>query len=102
MSGALRMLSVLDSYSAATAVVNGTAYTPGPNDLSFMQSIDLMVDELTAAKREGVGCIVDGGHPDMGRNVTFLRQLSMRSQMPIVVGGGLYNPPFYPHEISSM
>jgi phosphotriesterase-related protein len=103
MSLALDFLSRFDSYSAATAAANGAAYTAtGPNDLSFMQDIDLMVDELTAAKRGGVGCIVDGGHPDMGRNVGFLRRLSMRSQMPIVVGGGLYTQPFYPHEISAM
>jgi predicted metal-dependent phosphotriesterase family hydrolase len=101
MSAALDMLSRFDSYAAATAAVNGTAYTPGPNDLSFMQDIDLMVDELTAAKREGVGCIVDGGHPDVGRNVSFLRQLSMRSRMPIVVGAGFYTQPYYPHEIST-
>src|SRR4051794_29651246 len=103
LSFAPDFVSRLDSYSAATAAANGTAYAAtGPNDLSFMQDIDLMVDELTAAKREGVGCIVDGGHPDMGRNVGFLRRLSMRSQMPIVVGGGLYTQPFYPHEISAM
>ena len=78
MSFALDMLSRFDSYSAATAAANGTTYTAtGLNDLSFMQDIEIMVDELTAAKREGVGCIVDGGHPDMGRNVGFLRQLSM-------------------------
>jgi len=103
ISLALDFLSRLDSYSAATAVANGTTYTAtGPSDLSFMQDIDLMVDELTAAKREGVGCIVDGGHPDMGRNTGFLGQVSMLSQMPIVVGGGLYNQPFYPHQISAM
>jgi phosphotriesterase-related protein len=103
MSLALDFLSRFDSYSREAAATNGTAYTAiGPNDLSFMQNINVMVDELTAAKREGVGCIVDGGHPDMGRNVGFLRQLSMRSGMPLVIGGGLYTQPFYPHEISSM
>jgi phosphotriesterase-related protein len=96
-------LSRFGSYSAGTAATNGTPYRANPPvELSFMQDLDLMAAELTAAKREGVGCIVDGGHPDMGRNAGFLRQLSMRSQMPIVVGGGLYTPPFYPHEISSM
>ena len=103
MSLSLDFLSRFDSYSRETAAANGTTYTAtGPNDLSFMQDINVMVDELNAAKREGVGCIVDGGHPDMGRNVGFLRQLSMRSGIPIVIGGGLYTQPFYPHEISSM
>jgi phosphotriesterase-related protein len=103
MSYALDFLSRFDSYAKATAEANGMTYTAtGPNDLSFMQDMDLMVAELTAAKREGVGCIVDGGHSDMGRNVGFLRQLSMRSQMPIVVGAGLYAQPYYSHEISTM
>jgi phosphotriesterase-related protein len=51
---------------------------------------------------EGVACIVDGGHADMGRSVDFLRQVSMKSGMPIVAGGGFYSQPFYPPEISAM
>jgi len=61
-----------------------------------------MSQELIAAKRDGVGCIVDGGHPDMGRNINFLRQLSMKSGTPIVAGAGYYTQPFYPKEISTM
>src|SRR5260221_6840464 len=37
---------------------------PGP---FFMKDLDLMSEELTIAKSEGISCIVDGGHPDMGR-----------------------------------
>ena len=54
----------------------------GDLDLAFMRDADVVVEELTAAKREGVGCIVDGGHPDMGRSVAFLRQLSMKPGLP--------------------
>ena len=68
----------------------------------FMQDVDLMSDEMRIAKTEGIGCIVDGGHPDMGRNVNFLRQVSTRSGMPIVAGGGFYTQPFYPKEIATM
>ena len=68
----------------------------------FMQDIDLMSDEMRIAKTDGIGCIVDGGHPDMGRNVNFLRQVSMRSGMPIVSAGGFYTQPFYPPEIATM
>jgi phosphotriesterase-related protein len=49
-----------------------------------------------------VSCIVDGGHPDMGRDINFLRQLSERSGLPIVAGAGFYTQPFYPKEISTM
>jgi predicted metal-dependent phosphotriesterase family hydrolase len=68
----------------------------------FMQDLDLMSDELAVAKREGISCIVDGGHPDMGRDINLLRQLSTKSGMPIVAGAGFYAQPFYPREISAM
>ncbi|PYR47258.1 MAG: hypothetical protein DMF89_19435 [Acidobacteria bacterium] len=68
----------------------------------FMQDVDLMAEELAIAKREGIACIVDGGHPDMGRDMNFLRQVSMKSGLPIVAGAGFYTQPFYPKEISSM
>lgn len=75
---------------------------PPPAGTYFMQDLDLMVEELGIAKKEGIGCIVDGGHPDMGRDIAFLKQLSQRSGMPIVAGAGFYNEPFYPAEIAKM
>jgi len=77
----------------------GAAAPAGP---FFMQDADFMTEELTTAKREGISCIVDGGHPDMGRDVNFLREISKRSGLPIVLGGGFYTQPFYPKEISTM
>lgn len=77
----------------------GGAPSPLPDP---MRDPDLMSEELGLAKREGVACIVDAGHPDMGRDINFLRQVSMKSGVPIVVGGGFYNQPFYPKEISTM
>jgi predicted metal-dependent phosphotriesterase family hydrolase len=74
---------------------------PPPADLSFMRDMDLMTEELAIAKREGIACIVDAGHPDMGRDIGLLRQLSLRSGMPIVASGGFYTQPFYPREIST-
>jgi len=68
----------------------------------FMQDADLMADELRIASKEGVACIVDGGHPDMGRDLDFLKKISMRSGLPIVAGCGYYSEPFYPPEIASM
>jgi len=71
-----------------------------PNQTFFMADLDLMTDELKTAAQEGVACIVDGGHADMGRSLDFLKQLSEKSGMPIVAGGGFYSQPFYPPEIS--
>jgi phosphotriesterase-related protein len=75
---------------------------PAPPGPFFMQDVDLMSQELSIAKQEGIGCIVDGGHPDMGRDINFLRQVSTKSGMPIVAGGGFYTQPFYPKELATM
>ncbi len=75
---------------------------PAASGPFFMEDADLMAEEMAIAKREGIGCIVDGGHGDMGRNVSFLRTISTRSGMPIVLGGGFYTQPFYPKEIATM
>jgi len=72
-----------------------------PEGAFFMQDVELMADEMKQAKDEGIACIVDGGHADMGRDINFLRQISMKSGLPIVAGAGFYTQPFYPKEISA-
>ncbi|HYL37893.1 MAG TPA: hypothetical protein VEV17_18400 [Bryobacteraceae bacterium] len=67
----------------------------------FMQDLDLMAEEMRAAAKDGVACIVDGGHPDMGRDLEFLKELSTKSGLPIVAGCGYYTQPFYPPEITT-
>jgi phosphotriesterase-related protein len=68
----------------------------------IMHNVDLMSEEVAKTKSAGIACIVDAGHAEMGRSVDFLRQVSMKSGVPIVVGGGFYTQPFYPKEISTM
>jgi predicted metal-dependent phosphotriesterase family hydrolase len=95
-------------YTEETRTANGlpplppAAIAPPPAGPYFMQDLNLMVDELSIAKREGISCIVDGGHPDMGRDINFLRQVSLKSGLPIVAGAGFYTQPFYPTEIGAM
>lgn len=81
----------------------GAAAAPpaAPTGTYFMRDMDLMVDEMKAAKDEGISCIVDGGHAEMGRDLDFLRQVSMKSGLPIVAGAGFYSQPFYKQEIST-
>jgi phosphotriesterase-related protein len=67
----------------------------------FMQDAALMSAEMSAAARDGVACIVDQGHPDMGRDLDFLKRISTQSGMPIVAGCGYYTQPFYPPEIAA-
>src|SRR5580704_337502 len=78
----------------------GGGTSPAPPDI--MHDVDLMSDEVVKTKSAGVACIVDAGHADMGRDINFIRQVSMKSGVPIVAGGGFYSQPFYPKEISTM
>ena len=87
---------------AAPARPAGAPAQPAPAPAAnFLVDEDLMADEMSIAKREGIGCIVDAGHPDMGRDVGFLRRISQRSGLPIVASAGFYSQPFYPKDIGS-
>jgi len=78
----------------------GTGPAPGPD---IMRDADLMSAEVKNAARDGnIACIVEAGHAEMGRDINFIRQVAMKSGVPIVVGGGFYSQPFYPKEISTM
>ena len=76
------------------------SFIGAPDTPYFMQDVEAMVAELQAAAREGVAALVDGGHADMGRDVSFLRTVSERSGMPIVASGGYYTDPFHPPELA--
>src|SRR6185295_20182911 len=78
----------------------GGARGAAPPDI--MHDVDLMTAEVSKVKDAGIACIVDAGHPDSGRDVEFLRQVSMKSGLPVVAGGGFYTQPWYPKEISTM
>ncbi len=71
-----------------------------PEQQRLMQDLAVMTEEMRSAAADGVACIVDAGHPDRGRNLKFLKQLSLQSGMPIVAGAGYYAQPFYPPEIA--
>ena len=77
------------------------AGAPAPPDI--MHDVDLMTAEVKKAASEGkIACIVEAGHAEMGRDVNFVRQVAMKSGVPIVIGGGYYSQPWYPTEISTM
>ena len=88
--------------TAAGAGAGRGAGASEPSGPFFMTDAEFMAEEMRVAKSEGISCIVDGGHPDMGRDINFLRRISMMSGMPIVAGGGFYTQPFYPKELATM
>jgi phosphotriesterase-related protein len=62
----------------------------------FYRDLDLMTDEVRACANDGVSCIVDTGHPDLGRSIDALRTIARRSGMLIVAGGGFHSKGVYP------
>ena len=67
----------------------------------FTDDVALMVDETRAARADGIGCIVDGGHADMARNLDALRRIATESGMPVVASGGYYMQRSYPPELAA-
>jgi phosphotriesterase-related protein len=72
----------------------------GPNP-SFHSDVDLMIAEARAAASDGIAVIVDGGHPDMARDIEALRRITRESGMPIVASGGYYMQRTYPDDIAT-
>ena len=75
------------------------AAAKGPD---IMRDPDLMAAEVNKTKADGVGCIVDAGHADSGRDIAFLRQVAAKTSVHIVASGGFYAQPWYPKEIATM
>jgi phosphotriesterase-related protein len=81
------------------AATKGPVAAKGPD---IMRDSDLMAAEVAKVKENGIACIVDAGHADSGRDINFLRQVAMKSGVPIVASGGFYSQPWYPPEIATM
>jgi phosphotriesterase-related protein len=62
---------------------------PAPAQLHYTENVDLVTREIKAARADGLTCIVDAGHVDMGRNLESLRQIARGSGVHVVASGGL-------------
>ena len=70
-----------------------------PTHESYLEDVDVVTDELKASGRDGVSCIVDGGHQDMGTNYAHLRTIAEKSGVHVVASGGYYLQLTYPPEV---
>jgi len=64
--------------------------------------ISPVIEDVKEAAKAGVTCIVDGGHPDMGRNIDQLKQVATETNVHIVGSTGFYMENNYPAEIAAM
>jgi phosphotriesterase-related protein len=74
---------------------------PATPPQSYLTNPDIVAEELRAAGKDGLSCIVDGGHPDMGTNYEDLRNIAERSGVHVVASGGYYLQRMYPPEVGS-
>ena len=72
-----------------------------PDQPSATDDIDNVVREIRTAAEEGVGCIVDGGHPDMRRDLDAVLRVANETDVHVVASGGYYMERFYPSEIAT-
>jgi len=75
---------------------NGRGPATGP-----AKDVMLVSDQLDIAATEGVGCIVDAGTTDVGRDVEFLTRIAARTRVHIVACGGLYMQRTYSDDIAT-
>ncbi len=66
------------------------------DSMTATDDIDMIVDEVRTASTEGLGCIVDGGHPDMRRDLNACRRVAEETDVHVVASGGYYMERFYP------
>ena len=76
---------------------------PPPREVPphFTSDVELITEEVRIAGTEGVACIVDGGHADMGRTLDALRTIARGSGVHIVASGGFYTERAYPPDIAA-
>src|SRR5262249_5786958 len=67
----------------------------------FTDDVSMMVEEVRGAGKDGIACIVDGGHGDMSRNLDALRRIATETNVAIVASGGYYMQRTYPAELAS-
>ena len=67
-----------------------------PDAQSATDDVDNIVREVRTAAAEGVGCIVDGGHPDLGRDLEAVRRIAFETDVHIVACTGHYMERTYP------
>ena len=73
---------------------------PPPPQPPPTANVDLIVEEVKAARAGGVRCIVDGGHADMKRSLDNLKTIAQRADILVVASGGYYMGRVYPTELA--
>lgn len=66
----------------------------------FTDDVALIAEEVRASRADGIACIVDAGHADIGRSIEALRRIAVESGLPVVASGGYYTQRLYPADLA--
>ncbi len=91
-----------DAISGVTLFHEHLSIQLSPDRPLGTNDVDNVVREIRTAGAEGVGCIVDGGHPDMARDMDAVRRVANETDVHVVASGGYYMDRYYPPEIATM
>ena len=69
-------------------------------EMDATDDVDFIISEIRTAAGEGLGCIVDGGHPYMGRDLDACRRVANETDVHVVASGGYYLERFYPPDLA--
>ena len=70
-------------------------------EMDATDDVDFIISEIRTAAGEGLGCIVDGGHPYMGRDLDACRRVANETDVHVVASGGYYLERFYPPDLAA-
>jgi phosphotriesterase-related protein len=72
-----------------------------PDRPSATDDVDNVIREIQVAASEGVGCIVDGGHRDLGRDLDAVMRVANETDVHVVACTGYYMENFHQPEVAT-
>ena len=84
-----------DAINGVTLFHEHLSIRMSPTAASSTDDVDNVVREIRTAAAEGVGCIVDGGPPDLGRDMDAVLRVANETDVHIVACTGYYMEGFY-------
>ena len=90
-----------DAINGVTLFHEHLSIRMSPDRPSATDDVDNVVREIRTAASEGVGCIVDGGHPDLGRDLDAVRRVANETDVHIVACTGYYMEQYHQPDVAT-
>jgi phosphotriesterase-related protein len=90
-----------DAINGVTLFHEHLSIRMSPDRPSATDDVENIIREIRVAASEGVGCIVDGGHRDLGRNLDAVIRVANETDVHIVACTGYYMESFHQPEVAT-